>query len=110
MALYGVGKGIGMFREKVIGKPMKTGAEKLITALGTKTGKFGGALSLVGAGVAAGGMYGAKKVFDKTSKKMQENPYVDRRKLIQGRNINDTPSIKRKYNASGDIVLRNAEL
>lgn len=106
---FGVSKGIGAIREKVLGKPMKTGAEKLISTLGKKGGKYGGALSLVGAGVAAGGMYAAKKVFDRSAKNMQDNPYIDRRRLIQGQNMNDTPSIRRRLGASGDMVLRNAK-
>ena len=106
---YGVGKGIDKIKDKYFNRPMNTGATKLITALGKKGGKYGGALSLAGAGVAAGGMYFAKKTFDKSVQRMQDNPYVDQRRRMQGQNINDTPSIRRRLGASGEMVLRNAE-
>jgi len=106
---YGIGKGLDKIKDKVLNRPMDTGASKLITALGKKGGKFGGALSLAGAGVAAGGMYFAKKTFDKTAQRMQDNPYLDQRRRMQGQNINDTPSIRRRLGASGEMVLRNAK-
>jgi len=51
-----------------------------------------------------GGLYYAKKKFGEASKNMMDNPYMDRKRASYN-SINDTPSMRRRLNASGDIVL-----
>jgi len=106
---FGVSKGLDKIKDRFLNRPINTGASRIIGSLGRSSMKMGGALSLTAAGVAAGGLYMAKKSFDGAARRMQDSPYVDQRRRMQGQNINDTPSIRRRLGASGEMVLRNAK-